>query len=72
MDYRTAKDRFTSEEARTLERLHNDIYAEARHAAEAHRQVRSSLCSDHKHVILVFLSSDIKNNIKQSEKYFLR
>lgn len=39
MDYRTAKDRFTSEEARTLERLHNDIYAEARQAAEAHRQV---------------------------------
>lgn len=39
MDYRTAKDRYTSEEARTLDRLHNDIYAEARQAAEAHRQV---------------------------------
>lgn len=39
MDYRTAKDRYTSEEARTLDRLHNDMYAEARQAAEAHRQV---------------------------------
>lgn len=39
-DGRTAKDRFTSEEARALDRLHNDIYNEARQAAEAHRQVR--------------------------------
>lgn len=38
-DARTAKNRFTSEEARALERLHNDIYNEARQAAEAHRQV---------------------------------
>lgn len=38
-DNRTAKDRFTSEEKRTLDRLHNDIYNEVRHAAEAHRQV---------------------------------
>uniref|UniRef100_A0A069DUM3 Methionine aminopeptidase 2 n=1 Tax=Panstrongylus megistus TaxID=65343 RepID=A0A069DUM3_9HEMI len=39
-DARTAKNRFTSEEARALERLHNDIYNEARQAAEAHRQTR--------------------------------
>ncbi|XP_054275389.1 methionine aminopeptidase 2-like [Macrosteles quadrilineatus] len=45
MDYRTAKDRFTSEEARTLDRLHNDIYNEARHAAEAHRQTRKYIQS---------------------------
>ncbi|KAG8242412.1 methionine aminopeptidase 2 [Homalodisca vitripennis] len=45
MDYRTAKDRFTSEEARTLDRLHNDIYAEARQAAEAHRQTRKYMQS---------------------------
>ena len=38
-DDRTAKDRFTSEEKRALDRLHNDIYNEVRHAAEAHRQV---------------------------------
>ena len=38
-DSRTAKDRFTSEEKRALDRLHNDIYNEVRHAAEAHRQV---------------------------------
>lgn len=38
-DGRTAKERFTSEEARMLDRLHNDIYNEARQAAEAHRQV---------------------------------
>lgn len=40
-DSRTAKDRFTSEEKRALDRLHNDIYNEVRHAAEAHRQVCS-------------------------------
>uniref|UniRef100_A0A023F900 Methionine aminopeptidase 2 n=2 Tax=Triatoma infestans TaxID=30076 RepID=A0A023F900_TRIIF len=39
-DARTAKNRFTNEEARALERLHNDIYNEARQAAEAHRQTR--------------------------------
>ncbi|KAK9500138.1 hypothetical protein O3M35_001466 [Rhynocoris fuscipes] len=39
-DARTAKNRFTSEEARALERLQNDIYNEARQAAEAHRQTR--------------------------------
>lgn len=38
-DDRTAKDRFTSEEKRALDRAHNDIYNEVRHAAEAHRQV---------------------------------
>ncbi|XP_063230121.1 methionine aminopeptidase 2 isoform X2 [Bacillus rossius redtenbacheri] len=36
----TAKDRFTSEEKRALDRLHNDIYNEVRQAAEAHRQTR--------------------------------
>lgn len=39
-DERMAKDRFTSEEKRTLDRLHEDIYAELRQAAEAHRQTR--------------------------------
>ncbi|XP_030376745.1 methionine aminopeptidase 2 [Scaptodrosophila lebanonensis] len=39
-DDRTAKDRFTSEEKRTLDRMHNDIYQELRQAAEAHRQTR--------------------------------
>lgn len=38
-DDRTAKDRFTSEEKRALDRMHNDIYNEVRLAAEAHRQV---------------------------------
>jgi methionyl aminopeptidase len=38
-DSRTAINRFTSEEKRALDRLHNDIYNEVRHAAEAHRQV---------------------------------
>lgn len=38
-DSRTAKDRFTSEEKRALDRLQNDIYNEVRLAAEAHRQV---------------------------------
>lgn len=36
----TAKDRFSSEEKRALDKLHNDMYNQARHAAEAHRQVR--------------------------------
>lgn len=38
-DDRTAKDRFTTEEKRALDRMHNDIYNEVRLAAEAHRQV---------------------------------
>lgn len=38
-DSRTAKDRFTNEEKRALDRLQNDIYNEVRLAAEAHRQV---------------------------------
>merc|ERR1712071_186687 len=39
-DDRTAKDRFTSEEKKALDRSQNDIYNEARCAAEAHRQTR--------------------------------
>lgn len=39
-DSTTAKDRFTSEEKRALDRMHLDIYDELRHAAEAHRQTR--------------------------------
>lgn len=39
IDERTAKDRFSSEEKRALDRMQNDIYQEVRHAAEAHRQV---------------------------------
>merc|ERR550534_1497209 len=39
-DNRTAKDRFTSEEKKALDRSQNDIYNEARCAAEAHRQTR--------------------------------
>ncbi|XP_013099849.2 uncharacterized protein LOC106082078 [Stomoxys calcitrans] len=35
-----AIDRFTNEEKRALDRMHNDIYQELRHAAEAHRQTR--------------------------------
>ncbi|XP_003700420.1 methionyl aminopeptidase und [Megachile rotundata] len=40
VDDRTAKERFSSEEARAFDRMHNDIYNEARQAAEAHRQTR--------------------------------
>ncbi|XP_014481642.1 PREDICTED: methionine aminopeptidase 2 [Dinoponera quadriceps] len=43
VDDRTAKNRFTSEEARALDRMHNDIYNEARQAAEAHRQTRKHI-----------------------------
>lgn len=42
-DDRTAKDRFTSEEKRALDRMHNDIYKEVRLAAEAHRQTRKHI-----------------------------
>lgn len=45
-DSRTAKDRFTNEEKRALDRLQNDIYSEVRLAAEAHRQV-CCMCSCH-------------------------
>ncbi|XP_034946638.1 methionine aminopeptidase 2 [Chelonus insularis] len=43
IDDRTAKDRFTSEEAKALDRSQNDIYNEARQAAEAHRQTRKHI-----------------------------
>lgn len=43
IDERTAKDRFSSEEKRALDRMHNDIYQEIRHAAEAHRQTRKHM-----------------------------
>ncbi|KAK2715638.1 methionine aminopeptidase 2-like [Artemia franciscana] len=39
-DERLAKDRFTAEEKRTLDRSQNDSYNEARRAAESHRQTR--------------------------------
>ncbi|RZF32004.1 hypothetical protein LSTR_LSTR007082 [Laodelphax striatellus] len=39
-DSRSAKDRFSSEEKRALDRMYTDIYNEARQAAEAHRQTR--------------------------------
>lgn len=42
-DDRTAKDRFTSEEKKALDRMHYDDYNEIRLAAEAHRQVSSYL-----------------------------
>ncbi|CAH0554984.1 unnamed protein product [Brassicogethes aeneus] len=42
-DDRTAKDRFSSEEKRALDRMHNDIYNEVRLAAEAHRQTRQHI-----------------------------
>jgi hypothetical protein len=45
-DSRTAKDRFTNEVKRALDRLQNDIYNEVRLAAEAHRQV-CGMCSCH-------------------------
>ncbi|CAH0727875.1 unnamed protein product, partial [Brenthis ino] len=40
IDERTAKNRFSSEEKRALDRMHNYIYKEIRQAAEAHRQTR--------------------------------
>ncbi|GLV32561.1 uninitiated [Carabus blaptoides fortunei] len=39
-DDRTASSRFTTEEKKALDRMHNDIYNEVRLAAEAHRQTR--------------------------------
>ncbi|XP_017890011.1 methionine aminopeptidase 2 [Ceratina calcarata] len=43
IDDRTAKERFTSAEARALDRMQNDMYNEARQAAEAHRQTRKHI-----------------------------
>jgi len=40
VDDRLAKDRFSSEEKRALDRMQNDMYEEIRHAAEVHRQTR--------------------------------
>ena len=37
---RTAKDRFTSEEKRMLDRMQQDLYQDVRQAAEVHRQTR--------------------------------
>ncbi|XP_060080455.1 methionine aminopeptidase 2-like [Ylistrum balloti] len=39
-DDRTAKDRFTSEEKKALDRANIEVYQEIRQAAEAHRQTR--------------------------------
>ncbi|XP_071170631.1 methionine aminopeptidase 2-like [Mytilus edulis] len=39
-DFQTAKDRFTDEEKRALDRANTYIYQEVRQAAEAHRQTR--------------------------------
>ena len=39
-DGRTGKDRITSEEKKALDRLNEEVYKEARLAAEAHRQTR--------------------------------
>ena len=41
----TAKNRFNSDEARALDRLHIDMYNEVRQAAEAHRQTRKHIQS---------------------------
>ena len=43
----TAKNRFNSEEARALDRLHIDMYNEVRQAAEAHRQTRQYIQISH-------------------------
>ncbi|XP_078051389.1 methionyl aminopeptidase und isoform X1 [Augochlora pura] len=43
VDDRMAKERFSSEEARAFDRMSNDIYNEARQAAEAHRQTRKHI-----------------------------
>lgn len=40
MDDRTAKERYSSEEARAFDRMREDIHNAAREAAEAHRQTR--------------------------------
>lgn len=42
-DDRKAKDRFTSEEKRALDRIQTDTYKELRLAAEAHRQTRQHI-----------------------------
>lgn len=42
-DDRTAVDRFTSEEKKHIDKMHNDIYNEVRLAAEAHRQTRQHM-----------------------------
>lgn len=45
IDERTARDRFSSEEKKAVDQMHNDMYAEARQAAEAHRQTRKHIVS---------------------------
>ncbi|XP_076447932.1 methionine aminopeptidase 2-like [Babylonia areolata] len=44
-DNQMAKDRFTDEEKRALDRAHNYLYQEMRQAAEAHRQTRKYMQS---------------------------
>lgn len=39
-DGRTGKDRMTNEEKKTLDRMNEEVYKEARLAAEAHRHTR--------------------------------
>lgn len=44
-DGRTGKDRMTSEENKAMDRLNEEVYKEARLAAEAHRQTRQYMLS---------------------------
>ena len=44
-DGRTGKDRMTSEEKKAIDRMNEDVYKEARLAAEAHRQTRQYMQS---------------------------
>lgn len=54
-DDRTAKDRFTSEEKKALDRAQMDIYNEVRCAAEAHRQVISSTCLQSSNLFIIHI-----------------
>ena len=72
-DDTTAKDRFTSEEKKALDRSQMDIYNEVRCAAEAHRQVCANLFFSlffqnifHLHLSLFFVGSSVHAGLHQA------
>lgn len=67
LDDSMAKNRFTSEEARARERMHEDLYNDVRIAAEAHRQTRHYIRRDiiKPGVKLIDLCNNLENTARR-------
>ncbi|XP_014673104.1 PREDICTED: methionine aminopeptidase 2-like [Priapulus caudatus] len=68
-DDRSAKDRFTNEEKRAMDRLQHDVYNDFRRAAEAHRQTRKYV---HSFVKPGLTMIDICTRIEESNRKLIQ